>query len=189
MKVLHMSHIAAVSVLLLVPATLYSQTKTNSSATHVHGQYQPLNVKPGLWERTQSYQRAGKMPLPEGMLDKLTPEQRARFEARMKASSSANSKTDTEKYCITKEELEKPIPFNDKECTWTILESSSTKAKGTVSCNAEGITMTGAGDFEAVDPEHIRGSAHMTSTGNGNKMTTDVSFASKWLSSNCGELH
>ena len=150
--------------------------------------YQPLNIKPGLWERTFILNRTGKLPVPPGMLDSLTPEQRARLQARMDASSGSNTNTSTEKVCITKEQVDNPVKFNDKECTWTILESTRTQAKGKVSCSASGMTMAGTGEFQAPDQEHLRGSAHMTSTGGGNKMTTDAIFTSKWLGSNCGNV-
>lgn len=150
--------------------------------------YQPLNIKPGLWERTVTYKIVGDSPIPAGMLDKLTPEQRSRFQARMDASSAANTRTNTERVCITKQQVEKPVDFSDKECTWTILESTSTRANGKVSCHSSGITMSGTGDFAAPDPEHLKGSAHMTSTGNGNKISSDATFTSRWIQSNCGNV-
>ena len=147
--------------------------------------YLPLHIKPGLWERTVTYKIAGGLPISSGMLDSLTPEQRARFQARMDASSGANTKTSTEKTCITKEQVEKPVNFSDKQCTWTILESTGTRANAKVSCSASGMTMAGTGDFQAPDQEHMNGTAHMTSVARGNKMTTDATFTSKWLQSKC----
>lgn len=46
--------------------------------------HQPLNIKTGLWETTSTLKMSGDMPIPAGMLDKLTPEQRARLDERMK---------------------------------------------------------------------------------------------------------
>ncbi len=174
---------------LLVSVCVLSQVLKAEPSASQHGvKYRPLNVKPGLWDRTVVYKTAGNMPIPAGMLDKLTPEQRARFEARMNASSSADNKTQKEKVCLTKQQLEEPINFSDQECTWTILESTSERAKGKVSCKAAGMTMTGTGEFEALDQEHMRGAAHMISSGGGNSMTTDATFSSKWLGSNCGNV-
>jgi hypothetical protein len=49
--------------------------------------------------------------------------------------------------------------------------------------------LTGSGQFQALDPEHINGSAHLSSaSGNGPGMTTDATFTSKWLGANCGNV-
>ena len=185
MKASNLLHFVASTVLVFAPMTLFSQTKTGSPAPQHGVTYQPLNMKTGLWEMTVNLKTSGDM-VPPGMMEKLTPEQRARLEARMNANSGGNAKTDTQKHCVTKEGLEKPINFGDKDCSWTILESTSTRAKGNVSCQGTGITMSGNGEFEAPDPEHVRGFAHMTSNQGGNKMTVDSNFTWKWLGSSCG---
>lgn len=176
--------------LAIVPAG-YSQSGNNNSqnSSQVRGvKYQPLNMKPGLWEKTITITMTGELPFPAEMLNKLTPDQRARIEARMKANSPAHTRTTTDKSCVTREDLEKPFNPGNKECTWTILESSSTKAKGTVSCQAEGMKMNGTGEYEAPDPEHLKGSIHTNSTGGGKNMTVDSAFTSKWLGSSCGDV-
>lgn len=180
--------IGAVQVSLIFAApTLPSQTGPAHAPVVQQGvKYQPLDVKPGLWEKTATYKIAGNLPIPAGMLDKLTPEQRARFEARMNARSSGNTRTSTEQSCVTRQQLEDPIDFGDKNCTLTILESTTSKASGNIVCKLQGMEMSGKAEFLAVDQEHITGSEHVTSTGGGNSMTTDVSFTSKWLGSNCG---
>jgi len=150
--------------------------------------YQPLNVKPGLWERTSTVKTAGHLPIPAGMLDKLTPDQRARFEARMNASPSGKSRTTTEQSCLTKQQLEEPINLGRESCALTISESTTTKAAGSIVCNIQGMQMSGNAQFEAPDQEHITGTEHVTSTGNGNSMTTDATFTSRWLGSNCANV-
>jgi hypothetical protein len=149
--------------------------------------YQPLNVKTGLWQTTVTYKTSGAPPVSAGMLENLSPEQRARLEARMSATN-ANGRTETQKRCLTQEELQKPIDFTDKSCTWEIEESTSARARGNVSCSSSGITLNGTGTFEALDPEHVQGSQHMTSTGGGNAMTVDGTFTSTWLAANCGNV-
>lgn len=59
---------------------------------------QPLNVKLGLWEMTITTKNSGQMPVPPELLSKLTSEQRARLEERMKAQSSGDSKTRTYRF-------------------------------------------------------------------------------------------
>ncbi|HEX3105853.1 MAG TPA: DUF3617 domain-containing protein [Terriglobales bacterium] len=174
--------VAGILLVLASAASLFSQTQKSEGPQGV--KYQPLSLKPGLWEKTTTITRTGAMPIPPEMLNRLTPEQRARMDERMKTNSAGHTGTTTDRSCITREDLEKPINFN-KECTWTILESTSTKAKGTVSCEAQGMRMNGTGEFEAPDPEHLKASIHTTSTDGGHTMTIDGTFTSKWLAASC----
>jgi hypothetical protein len=96
------------------------------------------------------------------------------------------TQTITDKHCVTQQDLQHPL--NEQHCTWTIVESSSSRARGSVVCEDEGIRMTGTGSFEAIDPEHMKGSAQLTSSGSGRTMTTDATFTSKWLGASCGNV-
>ena len=189
---------AAFTLCLILPEVLPAQSKstnrlgekspTNIPALQQGVKYQPLNVKPGLWEKTATYKTAGHLPIPSGMLDKLTPDQRARFEARMNASPSSRSRTTTEQSCITQKQLEEPINLGHESCSVTITESTTTKAAGTIVCSIQGMQLSGNAEFDAVDQEHITGTEHVTSSGDANSMTTDVTFSSKWLGSSCGSV-
>jgi hypothetical protein len=150
---------------------------------------QPLNVKPGLWETTMAMSRTGDLPIPEATLQKLTPEQRARFEERMKASQGQTN-TMTHKSCLTKEQLDNPDFTDKKQCTWTTLESNGTRTKGSAVCIYPDIDakLTGTGEIIAVDQEHIKGTIHMTGTGSGHRMDTDAKLTAKWLGSSCGKV-
>jgi len=165
-------------------------TKTIAQVNPLGKKWRPLNLKAGLWESSRTWTTSGQMPIPEGMLDRLTPEQRARFEARMKANSSAKTHTTDDKQCVTKEDLQKPPRLTERaDCTWTLLESSDTSAKGNAICQVEGMKMTGNGEFRAPDQEHMTATIHLTSTGGGHTMITDATIASKWLSSSCGKVN
>lgn len=161
-----------------------SGSTTTSASTGV--KLHPLNVKTGLWETTTTWTIGGEMPIPASMLNKLTPEQRARLEERMKANSAANTHTDTDKKCLTKEDLEKADFGAGKEnCKQTIVTSTSAKAEGNFSCEVEGAKMSGTVEIEAIDQEHVKGSAHGTATGGGRTMTSSETFTSKWLAPAC----
>jgi hypothetical protein len=180
-------NLALLNMVFLIGVSVSSPAQKKNGTESLHGaKFQPLNVKPGLWESTNIWKTSGELPIPAGMLERLSPEQRARLEQRMKARSEANSHTDTNQHCVTKEELQNPKEFGDNRCTWTILESTSTSAKGNVSCEAEGMKMVGNGEFQAPDPEHMTGWEHVTSSGGGRTMKVDGTFTSKWLSSSCG---
>ena len=149
---------------------------------------QPMNVKPGLWETTMTMTVAGEMPIPPGTLDQLTPEQRARVEARMKANSAGNTNTHTDKSCVTKEDLEKfksDFGARGNGCSPTIISSTSSSAKAKISCETQGLSGTGTYEVEALDSEHLKGSSHATMTSGGHTMNMDGKFTSKWLGSSC----
>ena len=181
--------VMAASVLLVLIISLEGQTRTSNSqpspVDHTLAKLQPLNVKPGLWETTVTHKMAGEMPIPPGMLDKLSAEQRARLEQRMKSNSGGS--TSTSKSCVTKEDLEKSPNFGQGrgECTYTIQTSTSTEAKGKYTCATEGMNATGALDIVVVNQESVRGTSHGTVSGGGHDLQTDSSFTSKWVSATC----
>jgi len=150
----------------------------------------PLNIKTGLWENTRTIKRAGEMPIPTELLNRLTPEQRARMEERMKAHSAAHANTVTEKHCVTKEDLEKDrLKLAEaKECTTTVLNSTSTSLKAKLVCDTEGMHANGTLELVAADPEHLNGSYHSTMNGNGHTMNVEGTWTSKWVSASCGNV-
>lgn len=180
-------------VLVFITACAAAQTKPADKAkapdpATSKGQapkFQPFNIKTGMWESTTTYTIAGSLPVSQAMLDKMKPEQRARVEAAMKRNAAGNTRTQTDQHCMTKDDLENPINTANKECKWTILESTGTKARANVTCETQGATMNGSGEFEAVDQEHIKGSTHGTVDMGGHTMNVDTNIASKWLSASC----
>jgi hypothetical protein len=163
------------------------QGSANSQAA---AKLQSLNIKPGLWESTRTIKRTGALPIPAEMLNRLTPEQRARMEERMKANSAAHTNTTTEKHCVTKEDLEKDRMklAETNECTTTVLSSSSTSVKAKLVCDQEGMHATGTLDLVAADPEHMNGSYHSTANADGHTMDVEGTWTSKWLGSSCGNV-
>src|SRR5690348_2470672 len=90
-----------------------------------------LNVKTSLWQTTITNTVSGSMGIPPEMADKLTPAQRARFEAAQKKQASRAPRTVTKKDCLTPEKLSED-PFTDKshgdeaKCTETVVKSTAT---------------------------------------------------------------
>jgi uncharacterized protein DUF3617 len=161
-----------------------------ASADSRTAKLQPLNIKPGLWESTRTIKRVGEMPIPAEMLNRLTPEQRARMEERMKANSAAHTNTTTEKHCVTKEDLERDSMklAEARECTTTVLNSTSTSVKAKIVCDVEGMHATGTLDLVAADPEHVNGSSRSSMNGNGHTMNVEGTWSSKWLGPSCGKV-
>lgn len=151
---------------------------------------QPLNVKPGLWESTRTIKRAGQLPIPAEMLNQLTPEQRARMEERMKANSAARTTTITEKHCLTKEDLERDrLKLAEaKECTTTVLRSTTATVNAKFECDQDGMHATGTLELVAADPEHVNGSYRSTANADGHTMNVEGTWTSKWLGPSCGHV-
>jgi Protein of unknown function (DUF3617) len=109
--------------------------------------YQPLNIKTGQWQVTETY-KSNEMPAPH---------------------------TITFKSCVTKEGLASN-PFNDREqqCEWHVVNSNGTdmELKATACSLDPKMPMQAAVHFKlhAVDSEHVNGSGDWTMTGNGMDM-------------------
>jgi hypothetical protein len=151
----------------------------------------PLDVKLGLWETTTTHTTAGAPPIPQERLDRLTPEQRAKFEERMK-NRSGQASTETHRSCLTKEQLEKHFLFEDDKgmnCTRNIVSATRRKIDASLECsNPMGIKLNGTIKIDSPDSETANGTIHMVSAGNGNSMNFDSTFKSKWLGASCGDV-
>jgi Protein of unknown function (DUF3617) len=154
------------------------------------GTIQPLNVRVGLWETTTTTSMNGALPIPDELLSKLTPEQRARMEERMKASSGEKNRSNTFKNCMTKEKIEKGADFgkDDTKCTRTIITSTSSKAEVHMACDMSGMKGEGTVQVDVLSPESIKGSVHMTVNGGGHTMNSNSTFTSKWIGQACGDI-
>lgn len=150
---------------------------------------QPLDVKLGLWEATIKIQSNGGMPISPALLARLTPEQRARIEERLKAQSGASPRTITYKTCLTKEKRDQERYGLDKQgCTQTIITSTSTKLVGKTTCLEQGTKLAGTLELEATSREHVKGTMHMTATGDNGAMKVDDTYDGKWVGASCGNV-
>lgn len=150
--------------------------------------FQPLNVKVGLWETTATTRTSGAMPVPDELLAKLTPEQRAQVEEKMK-SSPEKTRTTTSKSCITKEDLEKGAKFGEvsKECSQTIVTSTSSKLEMRFACQSPEGSANGTLAFQALSPESVKGTGEGSVSGGGHTMKTNTTFTSKWIGPVCSK--
>ena len=147
----------------------------------------PLNVKPGQWETTVTIARSGQLPVPPEVLARMTPEQRAAFEERMKANAAQAPQTRVTKSCLTTEDLAKSFGANDdnKTCKRTIVTSSPSGQEFKIECTSGPMTSTGTGHVEVIDSEHISGKTKLGMTRGGQTMNVETTFSSKWLGADC----
>jgi hypothetical protein len=146
-----------------------------------------LNVKLGLWEITSVTQTRGMPPLPKALLDQLTPEQRRKMEADLKAEQAKGPATDTDRECITQKDLERPFePGNRKECKETIVTTTRTSQEMHIVCSGP---VPGSGVFKiaASSPDKMNGSLDLTLGKGANAMNIKAQLEGRWLSSDCGD--
>ncbi len=148
----------------------------------------PLNLKTGLWEITTTTGAGDDNMLPAALLQKLTPEQRARVEERMKARSADPQKTINAKQCLTKQELERGMPFRllHKSCSWAVLTSTSSRVEMRGECTDQGMKTESALRIGALSPEEAEGSLQFFTENQGTTPATTSTFNAKWIGPLCG---
>lgn len=146
-----------------------------------------LNVKTGEWESTITNETSGQMPIPQEMIDKMTPEQRAKMEAMMKARGMQGARTTVTKSCVKQEDLDKPFGHENKACKQNIVSSSATKQEVHMECDMGGGKQSGTIKFEALDSSTVKGTMQMTATNGGRTMNINSTISAKWLGPACTE--
>lgn len=147
---------------------------------------QPLDVKLGLWESTVTTETTGTPPVDTG---KMTAEQKARYEAAMKAQQARGPRTRVHKSCMTKEKLERD-PVNDNErdgCTRTMVSSTSTQWHAKIQCTGK-TQRNGDIRVEAVSREHLKGTVQMKAGDDSHAMTVHATIDNRWLGPSCGNV-
>ena len=162
----------------------------SSVALWAADQGQPLNVKTGLWEMSRTMTRSGSMPIPPELLQRLSPEQRARMEERMKAHSGEQTKTTTYQSCLTKEDLQEGPTFSEEkyQCSRNIVTSTSSKIEVHLTCEQEGMNGNATVQVEALSPESVKGSVQIVANGGGKTMNSNSNFTGKWIASSCAGM-
>jgi len=135
------------------------------------GDVQPLNVKTGLWQMTETVTWTG---LPPQM-----------------ASMMKNGLTIKYKSCVKTKDLNTNpwVNGSGEKCVWTVLNSTGTdmEVRGT-SCDMGknyGMTSEAHGKIHVLDSENGTGSFAVTLTGNGQTMNGHASYTGKWISASC----
>lgn len=146
-----------------------------------------LNVKLGLWEVTTVTQMNGVLPMPKELMDKLTPEQRAKIAADAKANASQPPEKDTSRECITQKDLDEPFrSANAEQCVTSVVSTSRTAQEMRIVCSGE---PEGSGVFKvnAPTPESMNGTIDMKVGQGPDAFTMKGKLSGRWLSADCGE--
>lgn len=154
--------------------------------------YVKPNIKPGLWEVRHTPQVKGEMPIPEDQLAKMTPQQRQRVQAAMKAGMSNAAKPHVYKECMTPEKIARALDLDrgsqDSSCKRAIVTSSPSELRLHDDCTRP--------DGKSVTDVHVRieGTTRLTGTvdvvmsSGGKTMAVNSKLSGKWLSTDCGAV-
>jgi hypothetical protein len=146
-----------------------------------------LNVKLGLWEITSISRFSGMPPLPKEVMDKMTPQQRADMEAKIKAASAEEPEPEVSSECITQDDLDKPFnSANAEDCTQTIVRTTRNTQEIRLVCSGQ---TKGSGMFRVttVTPENMTGELDLKVGEGANMMTITSKIKGRWLGADCGD--
>jgi len=147
----------------------------------------PLDIRTGLWEVTTTTATSDESMLPAAVLEKLTPEQRARVEERMKARRADAPKTSIARECLTRQELERGMPFYplQKSCRWAVLSSTGSKAEIRGECVNHGTKTERRLQIQVLSPEEAEGSIHCFTKGDDSSPAATSALRAKWIGPEC----
>ena len=146
-----------------------------------------LNVKLGLWETTWSTETRGMPPLPKELLDRMSPDQRKKMEADLRAAQAKGPDVHTDRECITQKDLDKPFePENTKECTHTIVTATRSTQEIRIVCSG-GMPGSGSMKVSATNPETMTGSLDLKLGQGAESMTIKGQMKGRWIASDCGD--
>jgi hypothetical protein len=141
-----------------------------------------LNIKSGQWEITTTVRMDGPPPIPQSVLDHLTPEQRASLQERMKGIQFQGPLPIVKRQCVTQKDIDKAFDsaLQSQTCTRTVVTATPRLNESTIACNGQ-IQGSGKLHIEAPTPDHITGLLDATRGDTHVKATID----GKWLSADC----
>ena len=151
--------------------------------------FEPLAIKPGLWEIVLTVQTSGLPPMPPEVLAKLTPEERARIETKAKQQAAAGPRTTVKRSCLSEKELHQPLTLtfggDGQGCQQTVTNASRTGQEIRVGCGKDATHGGGTVRIEAADPEHVKVSSRWSATDGAHTMKMSSTAALRWLGEVC----
>lgn len=146
-----------------------------------------LNVKLGLWEMTSIIRFSGVPPMPKELLDKMSPQQRAKMLADLKAAAAEEPEPEVSSECITQEDLDKPFhSSNAEDCTQTIVRTTRTSQEIRMVCTGK---TKGSGLFKVTTPtpETMNGALDLKAGDGPDAFTVKGTIKGRWLGADCGD--
>ena len=117
----------------------------------------------------------------------MTPQQRAKMAADLKAASEQEPEPETSSECITQEDLDKPFESsNSEECTSTIVRTTRTSQEIRMVCNGKS---KGSGTFKVntPTPETMTGTLDLKTGEGPDAFIIKGTIEGRWLGADCGD--
>lgn len=146
-----------------------------------------LKVKMGLWEISTQIQMSGAPAIPDDVLQKLPPEQRAR----MQAALAGMNKPQLLKECMTPDRLKDGFKASDRDegaCKRTIVTNTSSELVVKSECGDADNQRTATVHFTANSSESITGVIQAVAMRQGKAMNVNGTVNGKWIGSDCGSV-
>jgi hypothetical protein len=150
-----------------------------------------LNVKLGLWEVTTHPQVNGNLPITDEQLQKLPPDQRAKFEAAMQAAIARGAQPRVFKECMTAEK--RSHGFNagsdqSKNCQVTLVTNTASEFESHRECSSEDGKQSTSVHFRVVSTDRVSGTVNALISHGPKTMTVNSTMEGKWLGPDCGSV-
>jgi hypothetical protein len=150
-----------------------------------------LNVRLGLWEVATHPQVNGNLPITDEQLEKLPPEQRAKFEAAMQAAIARGAQPRIFKECMTAEK--RSHGFNagndqSKNCQVTLVTNTPSEFESRRECTNEDGKQSTSVHFRVVSSHHVSGTVNALISHGSKTMTVNSAMEGKWLGPDCGSV-
>ena len=153
------------------------------------GEFEALDIKPGLWQITLVVRTSGLPPMPPDVLAKLSPEERARIETKAKEREAEGPRITVKKSCLDEKELQQPLMLTfggeSQGCQQTVVNASRTRQEIRVDCGKGAPHGGGTVRIEAADPENVKVSSSWSATDGARTMTMSSTATLKWLAEVC----
>jgi hypothetical protein len=150
-----------------------------------------LNVKLGLWEITTHPQVNGNLPITDEQLQKLPPEQRAKFEAAMQAAIARGAQPRIFKECMTPEKRSRGFNAGSdqsKNCQQTLVTNTPSEFELHRDCTSEDGKQSTSVHFRVVSSDHVSGTVNSLISHGSKTMTVNSTMEGQWLGANCGSI-
>lgn len=145
-----------------------------------------LHLKPGTWVLTATPLADSELPIPAELLEKLTPEQRARLEERVKARSA--DRTTITRRCLTSEQLRTGVPFPPyPSCTRTSIHSAGASIVLGLECGDPGLRREGTLRIQVLQAVSVSGEWNLHRVGQDRTPDLNYTFTANWRSSHCSD--
>jgi hypothetical protein len=148
---------------------------------------EPLNVRPGQWEFTQTMTASG-API---YIEEFTAAQRAEY-AKSWAKDAGKPSTSTDDQCISEKDIKEATLFKDKtqegkECKEISGKSTRTAWNAVIECKDAKTTTRTSVDYTAPSPDRLTGVLKSSTTSPNGTTVFDFKFSGRWVGAKCSE--